>query len=184
MGFLVNIDRCIGCFTCEMACKNEYQTGVKPRWRKVYPLKEDKFNLPERNFMSLACNHCADPACLKVCPVGAYSKREDGIVMQDHARCIGCRLCTMACPYGAPQYNEDDRKVEKCLFCYQKMDRGEKPACVAACPVQALEVIEDVHTFKRVGVAGEMPGFPDTRVTRPSVRFVPPAMGIQVRRDS
>ncbi|GEA16170.1 MULTISPECIES: 4Fe-4S dicluster domain-containing protein [Neomoorella] len=183
LGFLVDTEKCIGCFSCEMACKNEYQTEVKPRWRRVYQQREASLPYPERNFMSLACNHCADPACLKVCPVGAYSKREDGIVLQDHARCIGCRLCTMACPYGAPQYNEKDRRVEKCQLCYQKVDRNEEPACVAACPVGALQLIKDLNSFPEPGTVKELPGFPDITITRPSVRFVPPRAGVQIRRD-
>lgn len=182
LGFLVDSERCIGCHSCEMACKNYYQIHPALRWRKVYPLKEEEYTMPERNFMSLACNHCAKPECLRVCPVGAYTKREDGVVIQNPERCIGCRLCTMACPYQVPQFNPDVKKVEKCNMCFQLIDKGETPACVAGCPMEAISVI-DLESFDHFGTVKSQPGFPDPSITQPSVRFIQPSMGAQVRRD-
>ncbi|MBZ4687042.1 MAG: Fe-S-cluster-containing hydrogenase subunit [Clostridiales bacterium] len=182
LSFLVNTEKCIGCHSCEMACKNYYQLDPNIRWRKVYPLHEETFTLPERNFMSLACNHCAQPECLRVCPVGAYTKRKDGIVIHDHNRCIGCRLCTMACPYQVPQFNKKYKKVEKCNMCFQRIDKGENPACVDGCPMEAITVI-DLNSFDELGTVEAFAGFPDPRITQPSVRFVKPQIGFQVRRD-
>lgn len=182
LGFLVDSDRCIGCHSCEMACKNYYRLDPVIRWRRVYQLPENAMPVPGRYFMSLACNHCARPECVRVCPVGAYSKREDGIVVQDHDRCIGCRMCTMACPYQVPQFNEQQKKVEKCNFCQERIDRGEQPVCVAGCPVEALSVI-DLDSFEDYKAAEQLPGFPDPKITNPSVRFVQPKPGIQIRRD-
>ncbi|MFZ5627020.1 MAG: 4Fe-4S dicluster domain-containing protein [Bacillota bacterium] len=182
LGFLVDSERCIGCHACEMACKNEYQLDPSIRWRKVYPLKEEGFPLPERNFMSLACNHCEHPECARVCPVKAYTKREDGIVIQNHDRCIGCKMCIMACPYGVPQFNERYKKVEKCHMCARRQDQGEKPACVAGCPMEALSVI-DLNSFNRYGTVKSLPGFPDPSITKPATRFVKPTIGVQIRRD-
>lgn len=183
LAFLVNIERCIGCHSCEMACKNEYQLYPKVRWRKVYPLGEEAFGAPERNFISLACNHCDEPACLTACPVIAYTKRSDGIVMHDQARCIGCRMCQMACPYAVPQYNEEKRKVEKCSFCAARLDNGEKPACVVGCPMEAISVIDVAAGSGQKEAVSALPGYPDTTITKPTTRFIKPIMGFQVRRD-
>jgi DMSO reductase iron-sulfur subunit len=182
IGFLVDTERCIGCHSCEMACKNEYQPEPKIRWRKVYPMKEDSFGIPERMFMSLACNHCEDPACLKACPVAAYTKREDGIVLHDRNRCIGCRMCMLACPYQVPQYSQEEKKVQKCHLCAERIDKGQEPACVSGCPMEAISVI-DTGNFSNPGAVKTLPGFPDITVTKPATRFIRPSIGVQIRRD-
>jgi Fe-S-cluster-containing dehydrogenase component len=86
------------------------------------------------SFLSLACNHCADPKCLPACPQQAYSKREDGLVIQDHDLCIGCQTCIQACPYSAPVFDSAESKTYKCDMCFERIDAGELPACVVACP--------------------------------------------------
>lgn len=182
LGFLVDSDRCIGCHSCEMACKNKYQLDPQIRWRKVYPISENAYGMPARIYMSLTCNHCANPECMKVCPVRAYTKREDGIVLHNHNRCIGCGMCIYACPYNVPQYNQRHKKVEKCHLCYQRIDQGENPACVDGCPVDAIKVI-DLESHRSVLTTTSLKGFPDPNITSPSVRFVKPRAALQVRRD-
>lgn len=182
IGFLVNSDRCIGCHACELACKNEYQQEPEIRWRKVYPLKEDSFGGFAREFASLACNHCEDPACLKACPVIAYTKREDGIVMHSKERCIGCKNCMLACPYKVPEFNQKTKKVEKCHMCAARQDRGEKPACVVGCPMEAITIINANDTI--AGAERSLPGFPNAAITNPTTRFIKPVVGRQVRRDA
>jgi len=103
----------------------------------------------------LLCNQCDDPPCVRVCPTQATFKREDGIVMMDFHRCIGCRFCMAACPFGARSFNWFDPRpyvkkvnpeyptrmkgvVEKCMFCYERLAQGKIPACVEACPANAL----------------------------------------------
>ncbi len=121
LAFFVDAELCIGCASCEMACKNQYHQEEGVVWRQIYPLSEDIYPHRERAFYSLACNHCAGPVCLNCCPVGAYTKREsDGIVIQDHDKCIGCKNCVRSCPYGAPRYNSVTRKTEKCNLCHQR----------------------------------------------------------------
>lgn len=184
LGFLHNSEKCVGCKGCEMACKNEYQIDAIPQWRKVFQLREEDFSLPTRMFISMACNHCANPECLRVCPVEAYTKRDDGIVVHDPNRCIGCRLCTMACPYDRPQFNPLKKKVEKCNLCYQRIDKGEKPACVAACIPGALELVEINDSLdQKTGVLKTLPGLPSPNITTPSIRFIGPKQGKQIRRD-
>ncbi|NLF15511.1 MAG: 4Fe-4S dicluster domain-containing protein, partial [Anaerolineaceae bacterium] len=91
-----------------------------------------------RTFVSMSCLHCGDPACASVCPTGAITKRaEDGIVVVDQDKCIGCHYCFYACPFGVPQYGPDG-KMYKCDFCLDRLEEGKEPACVATCPTGAL----------------------------------------------
>jgi len=182
LGFQHNMDQCIGCKACQMACKNEYGLEADVNWRRVYPFREDPA-IPERTFLSVACNHCENPECARVCPVQAYTKREDGIVVQDHDKCIGCRLCTMACPYGAARYSPTHRKASKCELCRTRLDAGKQPACVEACPCHALTLI-DLYKFSDSGAVRTVAGFPDSDITNPSIRFTPAVGGKQYRRDA
>lgn len=182
MGFLVNMDRCIGCSACAVACKNEYQQTPDIRWRKVYFTPDGTFEQPIRACVSLACNHCEQPACLKACPAGAYEKREDGIVVHRAEACIGCKMCLLACPYRVPCYNQKTGKVEKCDMCANRQDKGLAPACVEGCPMDAITVI-DVAAGEPDNAVKTIKGFPDARITAPTTRFVAPRVGVQVRRD-
>lgn len=107
-GFLIDMQNCYGCKTCSMACKSENMTPLGVLWRRVREHNTDEPNT--QAFISMSCNHCDDPQCMKVCPAGTYTKRADGIVVQDHERCIGCRMCIMACPWSAPVYDAEEGK--------------------------------------------------------------------------
>ena len=138
-GFYLNLDRCVECHACEVACKsaNNVELGVK--WRKVTNVWTGKFPNVTSTSVSLACQHCGAPACMEVCPVGAITKRaEDGIVLVDQEKCIGCRMCAQACPFGAPQFGESG-KMQKCNLCVDRLAEGKQPACVATCPADALQ---------------------------------------------
>jgi DMSO reductase iron-sulfur subunit len=182
LGFYVDSDKCIGCFSCAMACKNQYgsQPGVKRR--RVYPLGQDVYPHFERGFLSIGCNHCEHPACLEVCPVGAYEKREDGIVVHHEDKCIGCRNCVRSCPYGAPQFDHVEKHVEKCNLCYERLDAGLRPACVQACPVHAIHVVE-IDAFAEVDAVQYPAGFPRMEKINPSIRFKMPSQPNIVRRN-
>jgi anaerobic dimethyl sulfoxide reductase subunit B (iron-sulfur subunit) len=138
-GFYVELDRCIKCWACVVACKQWHgiKAGAVSR-RRVVEIDNGEYPDVTRTFLSFACMHCAEPACMKVCPAGAISKRsEDGIVVVDKDKCIGCHYCFFACPFGVPQYDDDG--MDKCDFCLdQNLEEGEKPRCVATCPTQAL----------------------------------------------
>jgi len=182
-GFFIDTDRCIGCFACAMACKNQYHQESGVVWRQVYPLGETIYPHRERAFYTLACNHCEHPTCLEVCPVKAYYKRpEDGIVVHDQEKCIGCGNCIRSCPYGAPRYNPVLKKAEKCSFCWQRIDAGLKPACVTSCPVQALQIV-DLSTFDEPGLVQYPAGFPRFTQLNPSVRFRLPRAPKEIRRE-
>lgn len=182
MAFLVNCDRCIACNACEVSCKNYYQQEASVHWRKVYYMQEKELALPIRVGVSLACNHCEDPACMKACPTGAYRKREDGIVVHDNDRCIGCKLCMMACPYKVPCFDKDLGKVTKCDMCAARQDNGEQPVCVQSCPMDAISII-DLNDGRNPAMEDEIPGMPPRSITRPTTRFIRETAGTQIRRD-
>lgn len=185
MAFLVDAERCLGCFTCAMACKSYYQQETGIIWRQVYPLDPAIYPHAERAFYSLACNHCETPACLHACPVSAYEKREkDGVVVHHHDRCIGCGNCVRSCPYGAPRYNPVLRKAEKCSMCHERLDAGLLPACVQSCPVDALRLV-DLATLSPEDAANAVAypaGFPRMPAVGSTTRFILPKTPRIVRR--
>jgi len=165
LGFLFDVNRCVGCRSCEMACKNEHQTAFKIRWRRVSQTSAD-------SFLSISCNHCESPECFRVCPNRAYTKRRDGIVVINSDRCDGCQACIKACPYKAPQFDLELRKVSKCDMCLSRQVKGLLPACLNACHTGALSMLNFSGDLKD-GLVKTLPDFPDYRMTRPSIRFYP-----------
>ena len=139
-GFHVDSFKCIKCWACEVACKvwNGIPAGTTTR-RKVHEVTTGTFPNIKREFTSLTCQHCANPGCASVCPAGAITKRpEDGIVVVDKSKCIGCHYCFLACPFGVPEYNEQG--MDKCDCCIGNgVTPGDTPHCVLACPTQALQ---------------------------------------------
>ena len=168
IGFFVDATRCINCKTCEIACKDFHDAATGRRIRKVRSFEGGEFPAVFAYNVSMLCNHCEDPACVKGCPAGAYSKRsEDGIVVHDPEKCIGCRYCTWLCPYGAPQYDAREGRVRKCNLCL-----GEPaPVCVAACPMRAIEVGPLTEIASRPDATVALRDLPSPEATRPSVRY-------------
>lgn len=140
-GFYVDTSRCIKCWACEVACKqwNGIKAGtVKRRW--LVETGEGTFPEVNRIFVTTACNHCENPACVDACPTGSISKRdEDGMVVVDKETCIGCQTCASACPFGVPAYEPEGGKMDKCDGCVECGRTPEdQPHCVATCPTKAL----------------------------------------------
>lgn len=134
----IDLNKCIGCHTCEMACKLENKVPISV-WRIwVKEGLKGKFPLVRKVFLPVLCNHCENPTCVTVCPVKASIKREDGIVIVDPHRCIGCRYCMAACPYGMRHINPLIGIVQKCDFCLHRVENNNQPACVSSCPGKAL----------------------------------------------
>lgn len=140
--FEVDLDACSGCKACVVACHTLNGLEENETWRKVGALSSQSITaLPIVQHVTTACHHCVDPACLNGCPVKAYEKDPlTGIVRHLDDQCIGCKYCTMMCPYEVPQYSSTLGIVRKCDMCSQRLGIGEAPACVQACPNQAIRI--------------------------------------------
>lgn len=184
-GMVIDLDKCVGCQACTVACweenniphgsAEEQERRREIYWNKVISVRQGQYPKVRFELIPMPCMHCENAPCVTVCPVKATYRREDGIVMQDFRRCIGCRYCMVACPYNARSFNYQDQAqeefhrpdpppdresrgpwpfphrtrgvVEKCTFCFHRIDRGIRenkiigtqvvPACVEACPAQA-----------------------------------------------
>lgn len=136
----VDTKRCMNCRACETACKLENGLPAGPRWTMVTEVEVTQDGVDKTVFLPLPCLHCGDPACEKACPTGAIYKRpEDGIVLVNKDKCIGCRQCLWACSFGVPQFGPDN-KMEKCTLCVHLTSQGLPTACQAACPAEAILV--------------------------------------------
>jgi Fe-S-cluster-containing dehydrogenase component/formate-dependent nitrite reductase membrane component NrfD len=137
-GFLIDHRKCIGCHACSTACKseNEVPLGVYRTWVKY--VETGTFPDTRRHFQVNRCNHCANPPCVRICPVTAMYQRADGIVEFDPQVCIGCKACLQACPYDAIYIDPETHSAAKCHFCSHRVEVGLKPACEIVCPEQAI----------------------------------------------
>lgn len=172
-GFFFTADNCIGCHACEAACSEKNNNPAHLAFRSVGYVEGGSYPDYKRMNISMACNHCDDPVCLKGCPTRAYTKHvEYGAVLQDPETCFGCGYCTWVCPYNAPQLDPVKGQVSKCNMCVDRLEVGLKPACVSACVGNALDfgVIENVPA-NREQARAETPGFPDPAITHPNIRF-------------
>jgi DMSO reductase iron-sulfur subunit len=172
-GFHFTADNCIGCHACESACSEKNDLPAHLAFRSVGYVEGGTFPNYTRMNISMACNHCDDPVCLKGCPTRAYTKHpEYGAVIQDPDICFGCGYCTWVCPYNAPQLDPVKGRVEKCNMCVDRLEAGLKPACVSACVGNALDfgVIENTPE-RRDEIAVSIPGFPSPEITHPNIRF-------------
>lgn len=172
-GFHFTADNCIGCHACEAACSEKNDNPAHIAFRSVGYVEGGTYPDFKRINISMACNHCDDPVCLKGCPTRAYTKfAEYGAVLQDPDICFGCGYCTWVCPYNAPQLDPVKGQVSKCNMCVDRLEVGLKPACVSACLGNALNfgVIENTPE-NREQAKTEIPGFPRTDITNPNIRF-------------
>ena len=139
-GFYFNMDACIGCRTCQVACKDKNDLEIGIIFRQATDYEVGAYPDVHPYHYSGSCNHCEKPQCVAVCPNAAmYIDEDDGTVQHDDEKCIGCQYCVNACPYGVPRYIASIQRTHKCDGCKPLRDNGEKPACVAACPMRALE---------------------------------------------
>ena len=172
-GFYFNADNCISCHACESACSEKNDLPAHLAYRAVGYVEGGSFPSYTRLNISMACNHCDDPVCLKGCPTRAYTKfAEYGAVLQDPDICFGCGYCTWVCPYNAPQLDMTKGHVHKCNMCVDRLEEGLKPACSSACLAGALDfgVIETTPE-NREQLKVQIPGFPSPEITNPNIRF-------------
>jgi Fe-S-cluster-containing dehydrogenase component len=193
-GMGVDISRCIGCGRCVAACAAENDVPTDGHhfrtWVERYVIRDSGEadvdspkggfeGFPERAgerdvlrtfFVPKLCNHCANPPCVQVCPVGATFATEDGVVLVDESYCIGCRYCIQACPYGARFLHPTKRVAQKCTFCYHRLVQGLLPACVEVCPTGA-RIFGEVH--RRSTPLGRFMRFNEIQVLKPHLNTKP-----------
>ena len=176
--FEVSLDRCTGCKACVSACHSLNGLDDDEAWRDVGVIHGGRSTPGWQQTVTTACHHCADPACMNGCPVGAYEKDEDtGIVRHLDDQCIGCSYCILKCPFDVPKYSKKRGIVRKCDMCHQRLAEGEAPACVQACPTEAIRIVKvAVKTGQETANAGPapdfLPGAPDPAITLPTTRYV------------
>ncbi len=172
--FEVDLDACTGCKACVAACHSMNGLDDNEAFRDVGLLHGGTVELPVLQTVTTACHHCLEPACMDGCPVKAYVKDETtGIVKHLDDQCIGCQYCVLKCPYDVPKYNAKKGIVRKCDMCSDRLAVGEAPACVQACPNQAIritvvnkhQVVEDCET------SSFLPGAPDPDYTLPTTQY-------------
>ena len=142
---LTDVTKCTGCEKCVDACiaENKLRKALPWRWISNDGLSSERFTSiirkPGGHYIRKQCRHCVEPACISACPVGALKKTEEGAVIYDSNKCLGCRYCMMSCPYGIPRYSWEDNVpyVRKCTMCYNLLQQGKNPACVDACEEKA-----------------------------------------------
>jgi anaerobic dimethyl sulfoxide reductase subunit B (iron-sulfur subunit) len=186
LGFYFDASACNGCKACVIACKSENALPVGINYRQVLqygggdwlPHPEDKtIMVPTGLFvysLSSACMHCEDPLCVENCPAKALTKRDqDGVVLVDVDKCIGCRYCEWCCPYGAPQFNDDTGKMMKCDFCADLLDAGEEPFCTSACVMRALEFGPIDELRAKYGSIDAIEPMPPSDITGPCIVITP-----------
>jgi Fe-S-cluster-containing dehydrogenase component len=137
---LTDLNKCTGCLACSVACKAVNNVPIGNFWNKVLRIGPNatecgsgQYPDVEMYFLPIGCQHCENPECVAVCPTEASHVLEDGTVQIDKSKCIGCQFCAMACPYGVRYLNEEERVVEKCTLCEQRISQGELPQCVSQC---------------------------------------------------
>ncbi|TSA38496.1 MAG: dimethylsulfoxide reductase subunit B [Porphyromonadaceae bacterium] len=184
-GFYFDSSACSGCKTCQVACKdkNDLQAGI--RFRRVYEVAGANWNKTDEGAwehdivaynLSIACNHCENPSCVKACPTTAMHSELDGIIQIDPKKCVGCRYCQWACPYGSPQYNRQKGIMQKCDFCRDYILDGKQPVCVTSCPMRALEFGPISQLIEKYGDNRSVFPLPDPSITKPAL-FIKPHPG-------
>lgn len=159
LGFYYNMNTCVACGACQIACKNLHNLKVGEFFRRVEMLPQGPY--------SGSCNHCQEAACVKACPTGAMHKAEDGTTLHDDGKCIGCGACMWNCPYGEISFSKSKGVTQKCDSCYSRRQQGQEPACVDACPTKSIKFVELEETM------ASLPFLPDPSITEPSLCVKP-----------
>lgn len=178
-GFFIDVSKCTGCRTCEVACSDLNNTPVGTHLRRVMEVEGGVWKKSPEGlwrhdvfayYVSIGCNQCSDPACVKVCPTKAHFKRsKDGLVVIDRAKCIGCGMCAQACPYGVPRLDVKAKKMLKCDGCLERTSKGGQPVCVESCPERAIEFGDIEELRRRHGSTAAIAPLPAAEKTKPNL---------------
>jgi len=174
--FHFDMSHCVGCQCCVVACNEQNNNPAGVHWRRVGEIEGGQYPDTKRHHLSMACNHCLDPACLTGCPTDAYVKLEDtGVVVHREEECIGCGYCTWNCPYSVPQFNPERKIVTKCDMCHNRLAEGLEPACVAACPEQAIRIEKvNISEWQENHAQADAPHVPESGITISTTRITLP----------
>ncbi|MCL1048711.1 dimethylsulfoxide reductase subunit B [Shewanella abyssi] len=179
-GFYFDSSKCTGCKTCHVSCKSRGDLPDGIIQRRVYEFVGGAYsenadgsftNDIHTHYTSIGCNHCTEPACVNICPVGAMHKEADtGLVKTNDEKCIGCNMCAGACPYDAPQLDTERKKMTKCDGCFERIALDRKPICVESCPLHALD-FDTMDNLKAKYGDGDthVTPLPDFSVTKPNL---------------
>ncbi len=178
LGFYFDQTRCTGCYTCSVACKDWHDINAGPEnWMRIISIEKGKFPNLSLTYLAMACYHCADPPCVKACPVKAISKREkDGIVVTNQKLCVGkteCgSKCLKVCSWDAPQFSsKENAKMRKCNLCLERLKQGKQTICVESCPMYALDVGSMDEIQQKYGNSVDAEGFKYSERIKPSIIF-------------
>ena len=185
-GLAIDLERCIGCHTCTIACKLE--NGIEEgSWIKVRTIGGPHPDTPSgehpelsMHFLPVLCMHCAQPPCLDACPLQAISRRGDGIVLIDESKCDGCQACLPACPYGALMYDAERNVARKCTLCAHRVDEGLEPFCVVCCETEAMyfgDLQDPDSPVSRIVAQRSAEVLQPEKGTQPAVYFCPTRHG-------
>jgi anaerobic dimethyl sulfoxide reductase subunit B len=171
LGFYFDSRRCMGCRTCQVACKERNDLRVDENFRRVRTFETGGYPNARMFHYSGACNHCAEAKCVTVCPTGAMHYADDGTVQHNKVDCIACGECVSNCPYGAVQFIEESGTAGKCDSCRDLRDAGENPVCVDACLMRCLKFgdMDDLVSEFGPELVNELPVLPSANITKPSL---------------
>lgn len=178
LGFFIESSMCSGCRACQVACKDKNNLADGRAFRHIYEVRGGGYTRSGEGYannvfaytMSISCNHCTDAICVTNCPTTAMTKRaEDGVVVVDTDKCIGCGYCAWSCPYGAPQLNAATGQMSKCDFCVDLLAKGEDPVCVATCPLNAIKYGDIEELRAKYGRVADARGLPPSTRTKPNL---------------
>ncbi|TDB89012.1 4Fe-4S dicluster domain-containing protein [Actinomadura sp. KC216] len=186
LGMLIDLNTCIGCHACSVACKAEFDVPLGSFRDTVKYVEDGAYPNATRHFIPVLCNHCEDAPCLNACPTGAVVRLDDGEITIDEGDCNLNRFCMSACPYGAIYVDEDKSAAQKCTFCQHRTEEGRQPACVDACPTgcRIFGDLDDPDSkIAKKAARSETRSWKEEKGTRPRVLYIDPRGALDLIAD-